>query len=198
MTALNYRDRVMETSVSAGLGAFVVAGAVAGYQTFVTAYGAAASAVPYTIEAVDANGVPTGAWEVGIGTLSGSTSLARDTVLSSSNGGAAVNFAAGSKRVFVTAPASVLFGLATCYLAAGVAGTTNATATTTPAFSTYPGDALVVVKLPSGALTLNLNGVGQRNITFGNGGAVDASTFNGFAHIVMRIMASTFEIVSGV
>lgn len=84
------------------------------------------------------------------------------------------------------------------YLATGVAGTTNATAVTSPAFVAYPADGLVIVKLPAGALTLNLNGVAQRNITFGNGGAVDATVFNGNAHVTLRIMAATFEIVSGV
>ena len=47
-----------------------------------------------------------GTWEVGIGTytLSGTT-LARNTVLDSSNAGSLVNFAAGSKDVFVAYPA---------------------------------------------------------------------------------------------
>ncbi len=47
-----------------------------------------------------------GAWEVGIGTytLSGST-LSRDVILSSSNSGLVVTFAAGTKSVFTTLPA---------------------------------------------------------------------------------------------
>jgi hypothetical protein len=43
-------------------------------------------------------------WEVGIGIYSSNT-LTRDTVLSSSNGGALVNFTKGTKNVFVTLPA---------------------------------------------------------------------------------------------
>ena len=45
-------------------------------------------------------------WEVGIGTYATTgTTLARTTVLSSSNSNAAVNFSAGTKDVFVTYPA---------------------------------------------------------------------------------------------
>jgi hypothetical protein len=44
--------------------------------------------------------------EVGIGTYTAlGTVLSRDTILSSSNGGSAVNFSAGTKNVFVTYPA---------------------------------------------------------------------------------------------
>jgi hypothetical protein len=45
-------------------------------------------------------------WEVGIGTYASSgTTLARTTVISSSNAGSLVNFTAGTKDVFVTYPA---------------------------------------------------------------------------------------------
>jgi hypothetical protein len=46
-------------------------------------------------------------FEVGLGTLDGtSANLTRTTVISSSNSDAAVNFAAGTKDVFCTLPAS--------------------------------------------------------------------------------------------
>jgi hypothetical protein len=44
-------------------------------------------------------------FEVGIGTV-GAGTLSRDTVISSSNSDALVNFSAGTKNVFVTLPAS--------------------------------------------------------------------------------------------
>ncbi len=98
--ALVLADRVRETTTTTGTGTVALAGPVSGFQGFSAAIGNA-NTTYYTI--VDA---ATGAWEVGLGTYtsSGST-LARTTVFSSSNAGAAVNFAAGTKDVFVTQPA---------------------------------------------------------------------------------------------
>ncbi len=95
------KDRVRETSVTAGTGTLTLAGATAGFRSFAdigngnTTYYAIVDSVA-------------GTWEVGIGTytLSGTT-LSRDTVLSNSAGTTAnINFAANSKDVFVTYPAS--------------------------------------------------------------------------------------------
>jgi hypothetical protein len=98
-------DRVLETSTTTGTGALTLAGAVTGYKTFATAERDDGSAiqvgdvVPYYIEAVDANGVPTGAYESGIGTYSAAATLTRTTVLKSSNADAVVTLAAGTKYV---------------------------------------------------------------------------------------------------
>ena len=50
----------------------------------------------------------TSEWEVGLGTVTDATpdTLSRDTVISSSNGDAAVSFTSGTKDVFCTMPAS--------------------------------------------------------------------------------------------
>ena len=90
-------DRVKDTTVSTGTGTITLAGSPPpGFQSF-AAIGNANNTY-YTI----AGGAE---WEVGIGTYtSAGTLLSRDTVLSSSNAGAAVNFSAGSKEVFVTYP----------------------------------------------------------------------------------------------
>jgi hypothetical protein len=95
--ALVVKDRVQETSTTTGTGTFTLAGAVSGFQSF-SAIGNA-NTTYYAI-------VGGAEWEVGIGTytLSGTT-LSRDTILSSSNGGSAVNFSVGTKNVFVTYPA---------------------------------------------------------------------------------------------
>ena len=93
-------DRVRETSTSTGTGTFTLGGAVAGYQTFSSGIGNGNTCY-YTIA-----GVSTAEWEVGVGTYtSAGNTLARTTVLSSSNAGALVTFSAGSKDVFVTYPA---------------------------------------------------------------------------------------------
>lgn len=95
-------DRVRETTTTTGTGTITLAGAVAGFQSF-AAVGDGNTCF-YSI--VDPIG---GGWEVGIGTftLSGTT-LSRDSVLASSNSGSPVNFPAGTKDVFVTAPGSIL------------------------------------------------------------------------------------------
>jgi hypothetical protein len=99
--ALVLRDRVKENTTTTGTGTIVLGGAATGYQAF-SVIGNANSTY-YTI--VDTTA---GSWEVGIGTYySGNTSLSRDVVLSSSNSSALVNFAVGTKDVFVTQPAEV-------------------------------------------------------------------------------------------
>jgi hypothetical protein len=98
------KDRVKETSTTTGTGTFTLAGAVAGFQSF-SAVGNG-NTTYYAIVAQSP-----GDWEVGIGTYTASgTTLARTTILASSNGGSAVNFAAGVKEVFVTYPADQSFG----------------------------------------------------------------------------------------
>jgi hypothetical protein len=94
-------DNVMESSTTTGTGNFTLAGAITGFSTFASRYSTGDTCY-YAIKEVDAAGGPSGAWEVGIGTYSAANTLTRTTVLSSSNSDAAVNFAAGTKRAFVT------------------------------------------------------------------------------------------------
>lgn len=98
--ALVLKDRVKETSTTAGTGTLTLAGAVSGFQSF-SAVGNGNTTYYAIVDAA------TGDWEVGIGTYTSSgTTLSRTTVLSSSNGGSLVTFAANSKDVFVTYPSS--------------------------------------------------------------------------------------------
>lgn len=96
-----YADRVKDSTSSTGTGAITLSGsAPSGYQTFGTAFGTTPQTVSYCI--ADQSGVN---WEVGTGVFNGATGLTRTTILSSSAAGAAVNFTAGTKDVFCTAPA---------------------------------------------------------------------------------------------
>jgi hypothetical protein len=98
-------DRVGNVSTTTGTGTYTLGAAITGYQDWV-AVGDQHLAY-YVAEDVDSNGVPTGAWEVGLGLYSASgTTLARNVVLSSSNGGSAVNWSAGTRRVWLTSPAA--------------------------------------------------------------------------------------------
>ena len=99
--AFAYFDRVKETTTTTGTGVLALAGAVAGFQAFSAVY-ANNDTLHYTIYHA-----ASGAWEVGLGTWATGNTLTRTTVLASSNAGAAVNFAAGTKDVFVVYPAGV-------------------------------------------------------------------------------------------
>jgi hypothetical protein len=97
--ALVVADRVKETTTTTGTGSVTLAGAAVGYQTFAVIGNG--NTTYYTIA-----GQGTAEWEVGIGTYSTTgPTLARTTVLSSSNSGSLVNFSSGTKDVFVTYPA---------------------------------------------------------------------------------------------
>jgi len=91
-------DRVLETSTTTGTGAMTLAAAVTGFRRFSDAM-ATSDTCRYYIEAVDADGVPTGDYEFGLGTYSSANVLTRTTVIGSSNANAAVNWSAGNKRV---------------------------------------------------------------------------------------------------
>ena len=98
--AFAVNDRVKETSTTIGTSTLTLDGAVPGFETFSSAIGNTNT----TYYAIQNQSVPT-EFEVGIGTV-GAGTLSRDTIISSSNSDAPVNFSAGTKDVFVTLPAS--------------------------------------------------------------------------------------------
>ena len=99
---LKIEDRVRETTTTTGTGTYSLGGAVAGFQSFVTAIGDG-NTTYYAVVNRSAD-----EWELGIGTIADATpdTLARTTVISSSNSDNAVSFSAGTKDVFVTLPSS--------------------------------------------------------------------------------------------
>jgi hypothetical protein len=99
--ALVVKDRVKETTETDGTGTISLAGAATGFQSFVAAIGNG-NTTYYAIE--DANG---SAWEVGIGTITDASpdTLARTTILASSNSGSAISLTVGNHTVFGTYPA---------------------------------------------------------------------------------------------
>jgi hypothetical protein len=181
--ALVLADRVRETTTTTGTGTISLGGPVSGFEGFSTAIGNANTTYYAIADAA------TGAWEVGLGTYtsSGST-LARTTVLSSSNAGAAVNFAAGTKDVFVTQPAEralylngagtgvdagaaaftangVVYASSTSALATGSALTYNGTALTSSASSAISG---IFNRDTSSGATLQIQVVGNSVGTLGS------------------------------
>ena len=99
--ALKLGNRVRETTATTGTGTFSLAGAVASFQTFVAGVGNGNTTYYAVIHRSEAE------FEVGIGTVTDASTdtLARTTVLFSSNSNNAVSFSAGTKDVFVTVPA---------------------------------------------------------------------------------------------
>jgi hypothetical protein len=101
--ALVIDDRVKETSTTTGTGTYDLAGAATGFQTFVAGVGTGNTTWYAATDGTN--------WEVGIGTVTDATpdTLARTTVISSSNADAAVNWAAGTRTLTCTLPASKAF-----------------------------------------------------------------------------------------
>ena len=96
--ALVLLDRAKETTTVVGTGTATLLGAVTSYQSL-AGVGNGNTTYYCIVDQVGAN------WEVGIGTYtSAGTTLARTTVLASSNAGALVVFTTGVKDVFVTYP----------------------------------------------------------------------------------------------
>ena len=163
--AVTYGDRVQETFTTTGTGTISLGGALTGYQAFSTTV--ADTGTCYYMATDSTN------WEVGLGTyaVSGNT-LARTTVMSSSNGGAAVNWAAGTKTISLVLPASIISTFTSnpalkshitgCY-PVGIAGNTSTNAT----LSLNSGQATD----STGAVTLNFSSANNWSVT--NGNAVD-------------------------
>ena len=87
-------NRVWETSATTGTGSLTLAGAVANYQTFNSGYGTDVS-FSYWIDN------EAGDWEAGVGHLSASTTLVRDTILDNSAGTLVALSFTGDLQVFV-------------------------------------------------------------------------------------------------
>ena len=98
-------DRVKETSTTtAGSGAFVLNGAVAGFKTFASKC-ALNDTFYYCIQEVS-GGVPTGLWEVGYGTYTAANTITRTRVVANSYGTLGQTYFANSE-VFITTPSEV-------------------------------------------------------------------------------------------
>ena len=94
--ALIQADRVKETSSTTGTGNFTLAGATTGFRRFNDSVGSANTCYYVITDNTD--------YEIGLGTLSNSATLARTTVITSSNSNSAVDWGAGTKDVFTTYP----------------------------------------------------------------------------------------------
>lgn len=150
-------DRVFETSITTGTGTLNLGGPIAGFRSFVSAFGDGAK-VGYHIN----NGED---WESGFGTVTAGSpdTLSRDTVLESSNSGAAVNFG-GELNVFCAPIAELTMirdqglNFSSCMGTGG--GTANAHTVTMPVTPIAYTDGMVVMyRAPAAntSTTVNVN-----------------------------------------
>jgi hypothetical protein len=138
-------DRVRETTTTTGTGNITLAGAVGKFRAF-SAVLSTGDTTYYSI--VDQSGTD---WEVGIGTFTAPSTLARTTILSSSNSGNAVNFTTGTRDVFITLPAPRT-----------VTSISGGTTGLTPSSATYGNVTL------AGTLAASNGGTGQTSFAVGD------------------------------
>jgi hypothetical protein len=169
--ALVLDDRVQETTTTTGTGTVTLAGASLGYQSF--AIIGDGNTTYYCI--TDGTN-----WETGLGTYTASgTTLARTTVLESSNGGSLVNFSAGTKNVFVTYPASQATlldatqtltnkTLTTPNIDSAQFATVSGTAPIYPcrAWVNFNGTGTVAIRASGNVSSITDNGVGSYTVNF--------------------------------
>lgn len=183
--ALVLRDRVRETSTTTGTGTIALAGAVTGYQTFTSVIGSG-NTTYYTISNPGVN-----EWEVGIGTV-GTNTLARTTVLSSSNSGNLVDFTAGNKDVFVTYPSSKSVNLDASSNVSALGTIASGTWNGTTIVTTYGGTGLS--SWTAGDLPYYSTGTALSKLGIGTNGQVLKS--NGTAPVwdsVSNVAVTTFS-----
>ncbi|MEQ9642517.1 MAG: hypothetical protein RIM84_20990 [Alphaproteobacteria bacterium] len=96
---LKQADRCKETTTTTGTGTYNLAGASTGFRSFVAGVGDGNSCRYFVSDGVD--------FEGGRGTVTDASpdTLSRDTILVSSNGGAAVNWGAGTRDIWCDNPA---------------------------------------------------------------------------------------------
>ena len=97
--ALVISDRIKESSTTTGTGTLTLGGAVTGFETFTANLSNGDTTYYCCTDNTD--------FEVGLGTFTSSgTTLARTTILASSNSNNAVNWSSGTRTVFCTLPAA--------------------------------------------------------------------------------------------
>ena len=97
--ALVISDRIKESSTTTGTGTLTLGGAVTGFETFTANLSNGDTTYYCCTDNTD--------FEVGLGTFTTSgTTLARTTILASSNSNNAVNWSSGTRTVFCTLPAA--------------------------------------------------------------------------------------------
>ena len=97
--ALVISDRIKETTTTTGTGTYTLGGAVTGFETFTVNLSNSDTTYYCCTDNTD--------FEVGLGTFTSSgTTLARTTILASSNSNNAVSWSSGTRTIFCTLPSA--------------------------------------------------------------------------------------------
>ena len=97
--AFTVSDRIKETTTTTGTGTYTLGGAVTGFETFTANLSNSDTTYYACTDGTD--------FEVGLGTFTSSgTTLARTTILASSNSNNAVSWSSGTRTIFCTLPAA--------------------------------------------------------------------------------------------
>lgn len=104
---MNYADLVEETTEANSTVTIALLGAAAGYRSFAAGFNVGSTEIPVCVRDGAGN------FEIGLYTLTSSALLTRNSLVSSSNGGAAVTFPAGSKTVVCTLSAAQIAKMVT-------------------------------------------------------------------------------------
>ena len=173
--ALVIKDRVKETTTTTGTGTYTLAGAVSGFETFTANLSNSDTTYYVCTDNTD--------FEVGLGTFTSSgTTLARTTILASSNSNNAVNWSSGTRTIFMTYPADkAVFKDASNNINGTFVGniTGNVTGNTSGTSGSTTGNAATATALET-ARTINgtsFDGTGNITVTAA-AGTLTGSTLN--------------------
>lgn len=156
-------DDVQDTTATTGTGSLTVSGtSPAGFQSFLAGIGNGNQTCYAIRSSTDL--------EVVLGTLTSGTTLSRDIVLFSTNGGAKVNWTSGTKDVYCTMSSKLMV-----FLASALAGA---------------GDAGKLVKV-------NAGGIGFDLLTQGTGGGLDADKLDGKHYTDINPMTAIGDMIIG-
>ena len=189
--ALVIKDRVKETTTTTGTGTYTLAGAVSGFETFTANLSNSDTTYYVCTDNTD--------FEVGLGTFTSSgTTLARTTILASSNSNNEVNWSSGTRSIFMTYPADkAVFEDASNNINGTFVGniTGNVTGNTSGTAATVTGAAQTNITSLGTLTALTVDNVAINATTIGHTDDTDLITLaDGVVTVAGEISVTTLDI----
>jgi cytoskeletal protein CcmA (bactofilin family) len=189
--ALVIKDRVKETTTTTGTGTYTLAGAVSGFETFTANLSNSDTTYYVCTDNTD--------FEVGLGTFTSSgTTLARTTILASSNSNNEVDWSSGTRSIFMTYPADkAVFEDASNNINGTFVGniTGNVTGNTSGTAATVTGSAQTNITSLGTLTALTVDNVAINATTIGHTDDTDLITLaDGVVTVAGEISVTTLDI----